>query len=131
MMYAINMEKSSIPAPKNTKRSYEDQMKYFQSQIDVTNEIIVETENFMDKKQKGDKEPWENFSRAWDVKYSTKSDIVSAETCSEYIRKEEEFIRKIERRIAKFKAKSRKPIRFVIKSRDTKRRKLNVFETDD
>lgn len=113
------------------KRSYEDQMKYFQLQIDVTNESINETQNFIDKKQKGDDEPWDNFSRAAMVKFDTKSNIVSAETCSEYIRIEEAFIRAIESRIAKLIMQSRKLIRFVVKSRDTKRRKLNVFDNND
>lgn len=106
-------------------------MKYFQEQIDRSNKSINETKNFIDKKQKGDDEPWDNFSRAAMVKFDTKSNIVSAETCSEYIRIEEAFIRDIESRIAKLIMQSRKLIRFVVKSRDTKRRKLNVFDNND
>ena len=93
--------------------------------------IVADVQEFVDKKNNGDETPWSECPCAYGIKDRTKKEV-SLESCEEYIHIMTSKYTEFEKKIAKLTVlASREPIRFVLKSHDTKRRKLNVFETDD
>ena len=117
-------------ASKNASRC-DDKVYHLKERIEGYKEIIADVQKFIDKKKNGDETPWSKCPCAYGIKDRTKKEV-SLKSCEEYINiMTSEYI-EFENEIIKLTVfESRKPIRFVIKSRDTKRRKLNVFETED
>ncbi|EKX32123.1 hypothetical protein GUITHDRAFT_121715 [Guillardia theta CCMP2712] len=94
-------------------------------------ERIEEVQEFIDKKNNGDETPWSKCPCFYSIKYHTKKEV-SFESCQEYISiMSSKIIANQQEIINSTVFESRNPIRFVVKSHDTKRRKLNVFETED
>ena len=99
--------------------------------IDVHTGLIEEVQKFINKKVNGDETPWSECPLSYNIKNHTKKEV-SFESCQEYISIMSSEIIANQQKIMELTVfESRKPIRFVLKSHDTKRRKLNVFKTDD
>ena len=131
-MYAAKTASRCVAEPRDSQGRTPKEVRLYtlNANIRVYPELIEDVQKFIDNKNNGDETPWSECPYSYSVKDHTKKEV-SLESCQEYISIMSSKIIAHQREIMELTVfESRKPIRFVLESHDTKRRKLNVFETD-
>ena len=122
-----------VSEPRDTQRRTfkEARMATLEINDKVYSENIEKVQKFIDKKNNGDETPWSECPVFYAIRAYTQKQV-SFESCQEYISiMSSKIIANQQEVIELTLFESRNPIRFVVKSHDTKRRKLNVFENED